>query len=220
MRIYGIVGAGGFGREVMPVAKEYLGTTCNDDFKLVFVDDGVSESTTNGYDILSTDEFFETPADDRFFNIAIGSGMTRQKVAGDMIARGAKPFKIRSLNSMSLDRNEIGDGAVLCPFTMITSNAKIGRFFQANIYSYVAHDCIIGDFVTFAPSVKCNGNVVIEDHVYIGTGAVIKQGTPAKPIVIGSGAVVGMGAVVTKSVAPGSTVVGNPAKPLRTGLGG
>lgn len=220
MRIYGIVGAGGFGREVMPVAKEYLGLTCNDNFKLVFVDDGVSESTTNGYDILSTDEFFDTPADDHFFNIAIGSGMTREKVAGEMIARGGKPFNIRSLNSMSLDRNEIGDGAVFCPFTMVTSNTKIGRFFQANIYSYVAHDCIIGDFVTFAPGVKCNGNVVIEDHVYIGTGAVIKQGTQTKPIVIGTGAVVGMGAVVTKSVAPGSTVVGNPAKPLRAGLGG
>lgn len=50
----------------------------------------------------------------------------------------------------------------------------IGRSFHANIYSYVAHDCIIGDYVTFAPSVKCTGNVVIEDCVYIGTGAMRK----------------------------------------------
>ena len=47
-----------------------------------------------------------------------------------------------------------------------------------------------------------------------GTGAVIKQGTPDKPLVIGKGAVVGMGAVVTKSVPPGVTVVGNPARIL------
>ena len=40
---------------------------------------------------------------------------------------------------------------------------------------------MIGDFVTFAPGVKCNGNIHIEDHVYIGAGAVIKQGTPAQP---------------------------------------
>lgn len=61
---------------------------------------------------------------------------------------------------------------------------------------------------------KCNGNVVVEDYAYIGTGAVIKQGQPGQPLVIGRGAVVGMGAVVTKSVPSGATVVGNPARPL------
>jgi len=43
---------------------------------------------------------------------------------------------------------------------------------------------------------------------------VLKQGTDDKPIVIGKGAIVGMGAVVTKSVPPFATVVGNPAAPL------
>ena len=105
--------------------------------------------------------------------------------------------------------------AILSPFVTLTSNIRIGRNFHANIYSYVAHDCVIGDFVTFAPGVMCNGNIVIEDHAYIGTGAVIKQGVPDKPLVIGRGAVVGMGAVVTKSVPAGEVVVGNPAKPLQ-----
>jgi acetyltransferase-like isoleucine patch superfamily enzyme len=73
---------------------------------------------------------------------------------------------------------------------------------------------VIGDFVTFAPGVKCNGNVVIEDHAYIGAGAVIKQGVPGVPLVIGRGAVVGMGAVVTNSVPAGTTVVGNPARAM------
>src|SRR3546814_9516802 len=107
----------------------------------------------------------------------------------------------------------VGEGAILCGFTHITSNAKIGRFFHANIYSYIAHDCVIGDFVTFAPGVMCNGHVVIEDHAYIGAGAVIKDGTD-RPMVIGRGAIVGMGGVVTKRVAPGATVVGHPAGTL------
>ena len=74
---------------------------------------------------------------------------------------------------------------------------------------------MIGDFVTFAPRRRCNGNVHIGDHAYIGTGAVIRQGRAGAPLRIGEGAVVGMGAVVIDDVAPGMTVVGVPARPLK-----
>ena len=50
-----------------------------------------------------------------------------------------------------LDQVTIGPGAILNSFVHLTSNISIGEHFHANIYSYVAHDCVIGDFVTFAP---------------------------------------------------------------------
>ena len=109
---------------------------------------------------------------------------------------------------------KIGEGTILSPFVTLTSNIQIGQYFQANLYSYVEHDCVIGDFVNFAPAVKCKGYIIIEDHAYIGAGAVIKQGAPENPLVIEVGTVIGMGAVVTKSVAPGDKVAGNPAKKL------
>jgi acetyltransferase-like isoleucine patch superfamily enzyme len=97
---------------------------------------------------------------------------------------------------------------------MVTASARIGAHFQCNIYSYVAHDCEIGDFVTFAPRVCCNGRVHIGDGAYIGTGAVLRDGTREKPLIIGENAVIGMGAVVTRDVPAGVTVIGNPARPL------
>ncbi len=220
MNIYAIVGAGGFGREVLPLVREQVGMFCNDEYRIVFVDDGLQQSEINGTKVITSDEYKATQSAEKFFSIAIGNSRLREKIAAEMIEAGAKPYSIFSIaHTLILDSNEIDEGSILCPFTTVTSNAKIGKHFHANIYSYVAHDCIIGDFVTFAPGVKCNGNVTIENHVYIGTGAIIKQGTPDRPIVIGEGAVIGMGAVVTKSVGAGTVVVGNPAKPLRKGLG-
>ncbi|MCD4661777.1 MAG: hypothetical protein K8S26_17700 [Agrobacterium sp.] len=96
----------------------------------------------------------------------------------------------------------------------MTTNTVIGSFFYANSFCYVAHDCKIGDFVTFAAGVRCNGNVWIGNGAYIGAGAVIRDGSPSNPLTIGDGAIVGMGAVVTKSVPAFETVVGNPARPI------
>lgn len=55
-----------------------------------------------------------------------------------------------------------------------------------------------------------NKEVVIEDDVWIGHGAIIMHG-----VHIGEGAIVAAGAVVTKNVLPYSIVVGCPAKFLR-----
>jgi len=216
--IYGIIGAGGFGREVMPVARQMV-ASLNDsnskEYELVFVVENLKETiVVNGHKVIDESDFFNMESSNKYFNIAIADYKTRERISKKMIDSNIQPFTIKASNSVIFDNNDIGEGAILCPFTTITSNAKIGRFFHSNIYSYVAHDCVIGDFVTFAPSVHCNGKVVIEDYAYIGTGVVIKQGTNESPIIIGKGSVVGMGAVVTKSVPPFTTVIGSPAVEL------
>lgn len=212
MKFYGLIGYGGFGREVMPVADRMLRSQFNaDGYELVFVEKTPDVTELNGHRVLSEDDFLSLTSD-KYFNIAIADHSLREKIALKYKGESAVPFAIVAENSANLSGNDIGEGAIICPFSMITSNAKIGRYFHSNIYSYVAHDCVIGDYVTFAPGVRCNGNVIIEDYAYVGTGAIIKHGLPGKPLVIGRGAVVGMGAVVTKDVPPYATVVGNPAK--------
>lgn len=213
--IFGLFGAGGFAREVMPIVdKDSLPGSGYNDIELYFVETHSELSEINGYKVISEDHFFSIQCKEKFFNIAIGDSKLREKIATKCIMNGAKPINLNSNKCIIDEFNEIGEGAILCHNTIVTSNTKIGRFFHANIFSYVAHDCVIGDFVTFAPSVHCNGNVHIHDHAYIGTNVVIKQGSLSKPLVIGKGAVIGMGAVVTKDVPPYTTVVGNPAKPF------
>lgn len=211
--LYGVFGASGLGREVMPLLRAQLQQVASIE-QLVFIDDAPPATQLNGHAVLTWAEFLARPASQRAVALAIANSSIREALAQRCQAAGVEQLSVQASNVVRMDDITIGEGALLSPFVTFTSNIRIGRCFHANIYSYVAHDCIIGDFVTFAPGAMCNGNVHIQDHAYIGTGAVLKQGTPDKPIVIGRGAIVGMGAIVTKSVPPGVTVVGNPARPL------
>lgn len=212
--LYGVYGASGCGRGVMPLAWQQLCRQGIGRDRLVFVDDQPPAPVVNGRRVLTYREFLASPARRRHVVLAIADSRLRAVLAERCHKDGVESWSVTAANVVVMDEVEIGEGAILSPFVTLTSNIRIGRHFQANLYSYVEHDCVIGDFVTFAPGAKCNGNIVIEKHAYIGSGAVIRQGNAGRPLVIGEAAVVGMGAVVTRDVPAGTTVVGNPAKPL------
>jgi maltose O-acetyltransferase len=65
------------------------------------------------------------------------------------------------------------------------------------------------DIQTRSEGIEIAKAVTIGDNAWIGGGAIILPG-----ITIGTGAIVGAGSVVTKDVAPGQTVVGNPARTI------
>ena len=213
--LYAVYGASGCGRGIMPLARQQLALAGVPASRLVFADDALGPAPVDGQRLMSHAQFVAAPAAARQSGRAIANSTVREALAQRCAHDGVQPWAVAAANVVQMDDVQLGAGAVLSPFVTLTSNIRIGRHFHANINSYVEHDCVVGDFVTFAPGVHCNGNVVVEDHAYIGTGAILKQGQPGQPLVIGRGAVVGMGAVVTKSVAPGNTVVGNPARPLQ-----
>lgn len=210
--LFGVYGASGCGRGVMPLAREQLRHIGIPIDQLVFVDDAPESDVVNGQRVMRYKDFLSANASERYIVLAIANGRIREELASRCLGDGVRSWTVGANNVVRMDNVQLGEGAILSPFVTLTSNIRIGRHFHANLYSYVEHDCVIGDYVTFAPGVKCNGNIVIEDHAYIGAGAMIKQGRPGQPLLIGRGAVVGMGAVVTKDVPAGATVVGNPAR--------
>lgn len=202
-----IVGAGGHGAEVLNCLRDVIAARTHE---VRFADANPRSAEFLGIPL----EHQDAIAADEQFVIAIGSSQARECIDVELIDRGARPFLLRAPTAVVGPAVDLGEGAALAEFALLTANIRIGRQFQCNTFSYVAHDCVIGDFVTFAPRVSCNGNVHIGDHAYIGSGAVLRNGTPGRPLQIGAGATIGMGAVVVGDVAPGATVVGNPARPM------
>jgi sugar O-acyltransferase (sialic acid O-acetyltransferase NeuD family) len=213
--LFGLFGTGGFARTVMPILRENIREHHRDDADVAFVDNAPASTQLNGVRIISTEAFLAGPRATTFFNVALADPQVRAAMCERFLDVGFQPMSIISRHAIVMGPADIGPGAIICGFCTITTNIRIGRFFHANIYSYVEHDAVIGDYVTFAPRVNCNGNITINDFVYIGAAAAIRQGGYGQPVVIGRGAVVGMGAVVLNSVAEGETVVGNPARPIR-----
>lgn len=213
-RLIGVFGAAGFGREVMPLLRLQYGAA--EPFsRFVFIERS-SIGEQHGVPVMAEATFFDSQ-EPRAFVVAIADVTIRKQLFERALESGAVPLEVRSSSSEILDRVERGSGAILCGHSTISSDTRVGLGFHLNISSYLAHDCWIGDFVTFGPHVLCAGNVIVEDNVYVGGGALIRQGTPGAPLIIGAGATIGMGAVVTKSVPSGAIMAGNPARPMRQG---
>ena len=208
--IFGLVGTGGHGRETMPFARAHIAAHPDlgiDVDRVVFVEREAGPAV-GGHLVLAEAEFEALDAD-RWFGVAIGRPETRWAVAERLEAAGCRALSVVAKTATVIDGARVAPGALIAHHALINADASVGRHLIANVYSSVAHDCVIGDFVTLGPRACVNGGVRIGDGVEVGAGALIRQG-----LTIGEGAVIGMGAVVVKDVPPGAVVVGNPAKEI------
>jgi sugar O-acyltransferase (sialic acid O-acetyltransferase NeuD family) len=210
-----IYGAGGFAREVA-----WLIEACNEPvirYKLVsFIDDNVANHgrVLNDVPIMGLTDMVEHFPDAQVVS-GIGSPQLREKTMERVAAAGlvfATVIHPRVERSRWVD---IGEGTVICAGNILTTNIRLGQHVQINLDCTIGHDVVMGDFTTLAPGAHVSGCVHFGLRVYVGTGAVIINGLPHAPLIIGDDAVIGAAACVTKSVPPGVTVVGVPARPLQ-----
>lgn len=208
--IFGLIGVGGHGRETMPHARAHIAAHPDlgiDVDRVVFVERRAGPAV-GGHLVIAEDEFTAMDAE-RFFAVAVGDPARRWTIAEGLEMLGCRALTVVARTATVIDGARMAPGALIGPYALINADAAVGRHLIANAYASVAHDSVIGDFVTLGPRVCVNGSVRIGDGVEIGAGALIRQG-----LTIGEGAVIGMGAVVIQDVAPGVTVVGNPAREI------
>ena len=104
-------------------------------------------------------------------------------------------------------RNVIREHVTMHTGTMLDHGVtRVGSDSLYMTGSHVAHDCVVGDHVTFANSATLGGHVKIGDYVFMGGLCAVHQHTR-----IGRYAFAGGGAVITKDIIPYGSVWGNHA---------
>lgn len=206
-----IVGAGGFGREVKMLIDNI--NFSNELYEFIgYYDDGIKKGEIiNGFPVLGETSEINNITTSTAIVISIAIPHIRKKIREKIVNKHVSfPTLIHPNVLIGNDSVVIGEGNIICASNIITVNIEIGNFVILNLQCTVGHDTIIKDYCSFMPTVNISGEVVIEEGVYVGTGAKI-----INLLNIGENTIVGSGAVVAKSLPANCTAVGIPAKPIK-----
>ncbi|WVN42146.1 acetyltransferase [beta proteobacterium MWH-UniP1] len=202
--------AGGFGKEVMDVARRTNNITKQWEC-ISFIDDSSSEKSKYGAQVYQLDELVSlnklTKAE---VLIANGEPAVRKKLHERLVLSGGNLGVLVDPSSIISDSALIECGVVITPFCSVSSNAFLCRNSSVNTMSIIGHDVKVGENSVISSMVNIGGATVIGDNCYIGMGALIKEG-----ISIGSGSIVGMGSVVYSDIPANMIALGNPARVVR-----
>lgn len=202
-----IVGAGGFGREVLSWALQV--PVDRRDWEVGGFLDDCGEALA-GYElpatILATPETHRFEGDDRVV-VAIPEPAKRRVMVELLAARGAQfitlihPTATLGLNSTW------GVGCVFGPNIHITTNVRIGDHVIIDYHAGIGHDAVIGSFATIQAHGGMMGGAILETGAILGVCATLVPHAQ-----VGADAVVGPSSVVLRSVDAGTTVLGVPAR--------
>lgn len=208
-----IIGAGGFGREVLDIFEAY--NREHNIWEIIgFVDDNPSlhDKKIRGYPVVgSVDWFRRKEAKDVKSVIAVGDNTVRQKIAKKARENGAKFCNIIHPSVIKTEYIDFGEGIIVTAGCILTNNIKVGNHVIINLDVTVGHDTIIDDFVNLNPGVHINGDNKILEGAFVGSGAVTIQG-----ITIGKWSIIGAGACVIRDIPDNVVAVGVPAKPIKS----
>lgn len=204
-----IVGAGGFGRELLMTVKEI--NKVKEKWNVLGFIDG-NPNALNGIEcdceVIGNIEDWQ-PEEEEWYAMAIAKTDVKKRIAKQLKERGARFAQIVHPTARIGSPTNVGEGLVLFSYADISVNCEIGDFVFMNSFSQVGHDAVIGDYATLFPNCAIAGGGILGEGVTIGTAA-----STYPNIRIGSYATVGMNSAVIRNVKENSTVMGVPAKKI------
>ena len=205
-----IVGASGFGREVLTCLIDVVADSDKkpSDYACFMESEEFLEKTKqiHGIEVIGRSGF-----DPKKYQVLVGIGNpnTRRKVVEDL-PKGTVYATLIHPSAIISKWVEIGEGSIISAGSILTTDIKIGKHAHVNLNTTIGHDCNIGDYFTAAPGVNISGICEIGNSVYFGTNSAIRQGAK-----VCDNVTMGMGAVVINNITEGGVYVGNPATKIK-----
>jgi len=211
-----VIGAGGMAREIRWLISDINAVSLQYEFAGYIVSDlnAIGPHDSRG-DIVGDYAWLnKNRSSVHALAIGIGNPSARLKVAQQLKALAPDvefPSLIHPTVVLDQASATLEEGALVCAGVVATVNIKLQAFALCNFACTLGHEATIGRGSVINPGANVSGGVTIGDGVLVGTGARVLQ-----YLSVGEGATVGAGAVVTQNVPAGVTVVGIPAKVLRS----
>jgi sugar O-acyltransferase (sialic acid O-acetyltransferase NeuD family) len=200
-----IIGAGGAGIEI----ESFLSGIPENkrDFEIAgFLDDNLSALDNISSDFRILGKIFEYPLQrEDYVILSIINSEIKMKIYSHLKNR-VNFFTYIDSSAFIGKFTDIGEGSIVCPQCLVSTNVKIGKFVFLNSGTQVGHNCIVNDFSSVMSGVNIGGECTIGDAVFLGTGAIV---IPRKKICAKS--TIGAGAVVIRDIKTPATYFGNPA---------
>lgn len=202
--------AGGFGKEVMDVARRY--NASNQRWTdIFFIDDYCETETRYSASVFNFEKAYSWLAiHDGEVIIATGEPAHRAILREKLENHGVRLGKLLDSSTIVSDSARIDRGVVVTPFSSISSDAILEVNSSINTMSIVGHDVIVGENTVISSMVNIGGKARIGKNCYIGMGALVKD-----EVNIGDNVIIGMGSVVYNDIPDNVIVLGNPARPMR-----
>lgn len=208
-----VIGAGGFGREVLDVLESLQQRSTTHFDILGVIDDSpssvsLSRMEDRGYPYLGRLDRWLERGIAAMYIVAIGNPTVRKRICSTIESfESLEPFTVVHPSAVIGSAVRLGKGSVVCAGVNISTNVAVGDHVHLNPGVIIGHDSILHSFVSVNPGAIVSGDVMVDEESLLGAGAVVLQG-----LTVGAGSTVGAGAVVTRNVGTKVVVKGVPAR--------